>query len=397
MADQPDASPPQSASTRRARRRLEPIAPPQEPAIGVDPDPHDTYAAANEPLVPDGQNRRRRQRAVERKGKGKADDLSQYKPKPGDPSSKDIRKAFAKFDKDGSGAIETDELELMLKVFGTGAESSHVGQLLQKFDKDNSGALSVGEFALLLQELRPMAVASNAKVWRDNVGPCVMVGGAVVKPTDAAAAASDPGMRSTICAPFVATLLGAVPAAGCLCLYYVRDGADAPCSQDLGQWLLVNGGAGCAVAAVQIVRLVACKQSEATKIVAAEVNAMPSTAPKPPKSKTDRAYEYLMLPFQIFMIVWYIIGHARLWNTSKCEYATLDTEETASGLLNITGFAEEDCCDAGLWNGVHGYMIFTYVSFGLCCCAMPCFFCCSLICISSMANKHRDDDTESPA
>ena len=91
------------------------------------------------------------------------------------------------------------------------------------------------------------------------------------------------------------------------------------------------------------------------------------------------------------------VAGARLWNTAKCEYATLEADEAASGLLNSTGFAEEDCCDAGLWNGVHGYMIFTYVSFGLCCCAMPCFFCCSLLCISSMANKHRDDDTESPA
>ena len=120
-----------------SRRKLEPIQAPQSP-FGIDapagPDPAATTSRrqrrrnpdpeAEAPLMPAGDSKPKATKAP------KPDDLVDYKPGPGDPDKRSIRKAFDKFDKDGSKSIEVEELELMLKVFGMGADSNEVGHML---------------------------------------------------------------------------------------------------------------------------------------------------------------------------------------------------------------------------------------------------------------------------
>ena len=157
---QPPELPPLPDSTGRRRRRLDPI--------GAEPDDSANQEAA---LLQAEESRRQRRREdaataapkPKPKKKIKADDLDQYKPGPSDPSKKQIRKTFAKFDRDGSGAIDASELELMIQAFTPGLDSSAVGGLLNRFDADGSGELSVGEFGRMLQQLRPLAAAACGK------------------------------------------------------------------------------------------------------------------------------------------------------------------------------------------------------------------------------------------
>ncbi len=53
---------------------------------------------------------------------------------------------FKKFDADGSGSIELNELYLMFLQFGVRVKKSELRQLFNIVDTDHSGALSVKEF-----------------------------------------------------------------------------------------------------------------------------------------------------------------------------------------------------------------------------------------------------------
>lgn len=435
---QPPELPPLPApeTTGRRRRRLEPIGGADAAGAADSADQESTPLRAEE---------HRRQRSPTPKKKIKVDDLDQYTPGPGDPSKKQIRKTFAKFDRDGSGAIDASELTLMIEAFTPGLGSSEVQRLMARFDDDGSGELSVGEFGRMLQQLRPLAAAACGKEMLKKEGTGVLIpGGTLVKPSDALEASADPGVRVGICLPLTTTLIGAAPAIACLCLYYYHDAGDVACSTDLGHWLLVQGGSGAAATAFQILRLI-CFPKRRYKLADAKAATEAHAQGKkvtftgtPPKLLTNTAsngrrgnngkpkvtfvssgdttfyeerpptllckrsnaeggvrwcqvevnflFDLVMLVVAIFSLVWYVIGNVRLYATSACEAVSLDSlaaSDAGSGLeLSATGFAEEDCCDADLWNAVHGYFIYTYVVcglVGLCCvavCIVPLLMCC---------------------
>ena len=131
-----------TSSSRRNRRRVAAAAAAAELPPPADPPP-----------PPSGSPTRSGRRRAGSNGDSGADPLASYKPGPGDADKKSLRKAFAKFDGDGSGAIDPDEFELMLKVFGFGCSADEVSRLLEKYDKDHSGGIELGEFAAMLQEL----------------------------------------------------------------------------------------------------------------------------------------------------------------------------------------------------------------------------------------------------
>jgi len=436
---QPPELPPLPDSTGRRRRRLDPI--------GAEPDDSANQEAA---LLQDEESRRQRRREdaaaaaskPKPKKKVKVDDLDQYKPGPNDPSKKQIRKTFAKFDRDGSGAIDASELELMIQAFTPGLDSSAVGGLLNRFDADGSGELSVGEFGRMLQQLRPLAAAACGKALLKRQGAGVLIpGGKLLKPSDALEASADPGVRVGICAPLTACLIGAAPALACLCLFYYHDAGDAACSTDLGQWLLVQGGSGCVATAFQLMRLIFLpkrKYKLADAQAATEAYAQgkkvtfAGTPPKmltktyekragqkgerkmtfvasadttffeePPPTKLNGLFDLVMLVIAIFSLVWFVIGNVRLYATSACDAVPLDSSvvsDAGSGLIvNATGFAEDDCCDADLWHAVHGYFMYAYVVcglLGLCClavCVVPMLLCCCVACVVCCA----DEETQS--
>ena len=57
---------------------------------------------------------------------------------------------FSKFDKDGSGTIDAEELKLLVRVFGFTKEHA-LDSLLEKYDTDGSGNISLAEFGDLVQ------------------------------------------------------------------------------------------------------------------------------------------------------------------------------------------------------------------------------------------------------
>ena len=223
----------------------------------------------------------------------------------------------------------------------------------------------MGEFANLLKALKPKVASSHAEAWRKETGACLLMpGGTAVKPKDVQRAATDPETVSKASGPWVQILAGGVPAAVCLALYYAFDGATAPCSTDLGQWLFYTGAIGCAVTVVTL--LLACIGTRTRKKVSDE-----ETGERAMKKEETGQYGMLgcmlgcvlgmrMLGcvLGMFSLIWYIIGHVRLWTTNPCDYMP---SNVASGADNATiaGFAEEDCCDPGLYHAVWGYILFT--------------------------------------
>ena len=258
---------PQPSVKSHRRRRLAPLNPPQNEATPDIEAPAAPEAPQQESPPPDAESaqatskrsRRRAQPTAEQPAEQQpltnsrrarhdtnTADLAGYKPKPGDPDKKSVRKAFAQFDKDQSGYIDVEEFEIMLRVFGFGADAGQISRMVEKYDKDSSGAIDIEEFALMLQELRISAETALGEQWRRKQGSAVLIGGTVVGSEEAAIAVKDPNTHTPALAVLVVTLCGAVPAIACLCLYYVYDGASAPCSEDLGVWLLVNGSSGIA-------------------------------------------------------------------------------------------------------------------------------------------------------
>lgn len=431
---QPPELPPPSDSTGRRRRR---VVGALDPIVGAEAD--SAVGTDREPLQAEESRRQRRDDAsstttttTTRPKKIKIDDLDQYKPGPGDPSKTQIRQTFAKFDRDGSGTIDAGELELMIQAFTPGLDSSEVGGVLHRFDADGSGELSIGEFGRMLQQLRPLAAAACGQqmLRRQNAG-VLIPGGTLVKPSDALKASSDPGVRVGICWPLAACLVGAAPALACLCLYYYHDAATAACSTDLGQWLLWQGGSGAATTALQLLRLVSfpkrkhkLQDAQAATLAGVQGKKVSYSGAQPAMLKTagngrrgsggkpqvmyvsyggttfyeerpptaaDKLFDVAMASLAMVSLVWFVIGNVRLYATSACDAVPLNSSvapDAGSGLLSnaTVVFAEDGCCDAALWNAVHGYFIYTYVAcglVGLCCLAAPallCLMCCCYAC-----------------
>ena len=321
---------------------------------------------------------------------------------------------------DGSGSIDRDELSMMLKVFGTGADERMVNAYLHKFDQDGSGNLSVGEFAAFLQELRPASVAVAGKAWREKQGTAVMIKGNVIKPSDASSVASRPSAWLDTCGNWLALFMGLAPAMGCLCIYYSL-ARGARCSEKIGEWLVVQGGVGVGICVVMLVRLCVSLTRRGRRLP----KTMPSSESEPDDDDSFLAC-VIGLVFS-FQFIWWLTGNVRVYRTGPCDedhqdimcevwhttwssrptcqtssrsphgtrshfsyhrWCRVDTNPTCLQTydLNETSFEEVldaafstdggFCCDENLWNGAHYFIIFTYVAFAVCICGSICCAAC---------------------
>ena len=65
-------------------------------------------------------------------------------------TERDIQKAFKRFDKDGSGDLDVNELEKAIHLFLNGVSLDQVRQLVSYYDVDGDGLISLSEFTQFL-------------------------------------------------------------------------------------------------------------------------------------------------------------------------------------------------------------------------------------------------------
>ncbi|KOO34185.1 RNA helicase [Chrysochromulina tobinii] len=75
------------------------------------------------------------------------------------PGEDALRAAFASFDADGNGRLDTVEIQQALSQLGMAASSSEAFAVLQRYDTDCSGGLEVAEFARLVHEQGPVPMS----------------------------------------------------------------------------------------------------------------------------------------------------------------------------------------------------------------------------------------------
>lgn len=68
------------------------------------------------------------------------------------------RELFRTFDKDGSGSIDIEELNDMLKTCGMQMDPADLGEIIEEYDEDNNGTIDFEEFVQIFVHLVP---ASN--------------------------------------------------------------------------------------------------------------------------------------------------------------------------------------------------------------------------------------------
>lgn len=65
-------------------------------------------------------------------------------------SERDIARAFKRFDRDGSGFLDANELTTAISMFLNGVDRSRVASLVQCYDVDGDGSISIEEFTTFL-------------------------------------------------------------------------------------------------------------------------------------------------------------------------------------------------------------------------------------------------------
>ena len=90
---------------------------------------------------------------------------------------RDPKEVFQKFDKDGSGEIDKEELKLVFKQIGKDASDREIERVMTQFDIDGSGSIELDEFTDFLHQLKDemsdlrlkekkMVVPGTKEVWR---------------------------------------------------------------------------------------------------------------------------------------------------------------------------------------------------------------------------------------
>jgi len=64
----------------------------------------------------------------------------------------ELREAFSLFDKDGSGTISNDELEVVMKSLGQNPTQGELKQMIQEVDVDGNGEVDFDEFLLMMKK-----------------------------------------------------------------------------------------------------------------------------------------------------------------------------------------------------------------------------------------------------
>ena len=65
-------------------------------------------------------------------------------------TERDMKKAFGKFDKDGSGELDLREMNDAVKMYLNGIDEKRVAALVQKYDTQGDGKISYHEFVHML-------------------------------------------------------------------------------------------------------------------------------------------------------------------------------------------------------------------------------------------------------
>ena len=82
----------------------------------------------------------------------------------------ELFEAFAMFDRDNSGEVNTDELEGVLSMLGLRSEAQELAtRIVTEIDVDGSGTVSFNEFFEWIAEVRACRRCCTAKRWRANV------------------------------------------------------------------------------------------------------------------------------------------------------------------------------------------------------------------------------------
>eukprot|EP01065_Artemidia_motanka_P029905 TRINITY_DN3596_c5_g1_i1.p1 TRINITY_DN3596_c5_g1~~TRINITY_DN3596_c5_g1_i1.p1 ORF type:complete len:208 (+),score=77.36 TRINITY_DN3596_c5_g1_i1:88-624(+) len=81
-------------------------------------------------------------------------------------SKEQIKEAFNLFDADGSGAIDAEEMKLVLGGLGFQiSDEAHVRELIRKIDTDQSGVIEFAEFEKVVEQNMARA-GSDEEIWR---------------------------------------------------------------------------------------------------------------------------------------------------------------------------------------------------------------------------------------
>jgi hypothetical protein len=65
-------------------------------------------------------------------------------------TQRDIKRAFAKFDTDGTGCLSVSELTDAIHLYLNGVSRNQVAELVQRYDVDQDGTISIDEFSAFL-------------------------------------------------------------------------------------------------------------------------------------------------------------------------------------------------------------------------------------------------------
>lgn len=68
-------------------------------------------------------------------------------------SEKELRDAFAVFDRDGSGTIEADEIRKVMKSLGDNLTDEEIDEMIKHVDKDGNGTIDCKSSARKLSAL----------------------------------------------------------------------------------------------------------------------------------------------------------------------------------------------------------------------------------------------------
>ncbi|WIA30393.1 hypothetical protein OEZ86_000479 [Tetradesmus obliquus] len=82
-------------------------------------------------------------------------------------SEADLRVLFDSIDKDGSGAIDVEELQYALSVMGIDKSPAEVQELMDSVDKDGSGQLEFEEFVLILTTKLGVGGGQRESAWQE--------------------------------------------------------------------------------------------------------------------------------------------------------------------------------------------------------------------------------------
>ena len=75
--------------------------------------------------------------------------MSSKKPSKDDPD-KELRDAFAVFDKDGSGSISRNELKTLMKNLGQSLSDAELDAMMDEVDTDGNGEIDFQEFKQMM-------------------------------------------------------------------------------------------------------------------------------------------------------------------------------------------------------------------------------------------------------